>query len=218
MMKLLIRWQHAWPAFCRHSRRLALTLVNADARQPDSMAAIESMPASAMSLRKHLTAAPHRPLFLIGSIQAVAAMLFWLAVLEVPALPALAWPAGAAHAWGMPDGLFAPFVFGFLFTALPNWVNGAPIRRAEYLPTAGLMAAGNLLFYAGLRLPGRGPTAGRVELMSATLLRTTIAANILPSVSPARLPIRRGKRAALRPWSTTHDPHPDRSGTPGRPR
>lgn len=112
-----------------------------------------------MALLTHLTAAPHRPLFLIGSIQAVAAMLFWLAVLEIPALPALAWPAAAGHAWSMLYGLFAPFVFGFLFTALPNWVNGAPIRRAEYLPTAGLMAAGNLSFYAGLWLPGLGTPA-----------------------------------------------------------
>lgn len=132
-----------------------------------------------MSLIKHLTAAPHRSLFLIGSLQTIAAMLFWLAVLEVPTLPAPALSAGAGHAWSMLYGLFGPFVFGFLFTALPNWVNGAPTRRGEYLATAVLMAAGSLSFYAGLWQPAlataglalhlAGWTVGLVELLRILL-------------------------------------------------
>ncbi len=103
---------------------------------------------------KHLSAAPHRLFFLLGSLQALIAMLFWLALLEIPGLPGLAWPAPAAHAWTMLYGLFPAFAFGFLFTALPNWVNGAAIRRQEYLPTALLLASGGLLLYPGLLLPG----------------------------------------------------------------
>ena len=107
-----------------------------------------------MSFWKNLSAAPHRLLFLIGSLQALFAMLFWLAYLVWPDRLALTWPGSAAHAWTMLYGLFPAFVFGFLFTALPNWVNGLAIRRWEYLTTALLFATGGLLFYVGLLIPG----------------------------------------------------------------
>jgi uncharacterized protein involved in response to NO len=107
-----------------------------------------------MTFWKHLGAAPHRMLFLIGSLQAIFAMLFWLAVLEWSGLPELAWPGPAAHAWTMLYGLFPAFIFGFLFTALPNWVNGPAIPRRDYLATALSFAIGGLLFYAGMLVPG----------------------------------------------------------------
>lgn len=107
-----------------------------------------------MTFLKHLTAAPHRPFFLIGSLQTLLVMLFWLAVLELPSLAGTAWPPPALHAWLMLYGLFPPFVFGFLFTALPNWVDGPPIRRGEYLPAALLIGLGSLLFYPAMWLAG----------------------------------------------------------------
>jgi uncharacterized protein involved in response to NO len=50
-------------------------------------------------------------------------------------------------------GLFPFFVFGFLFTALPNWVEGGQIRRRAALGTALPMALGAALFYPGLYFP-----------------------------------------------------------------
>lgn len=107
-----------------------------------------------MSLFKHLTAAPHRPFFLLGSLQLIAAMLFWLYVLEGSTASDLRWPAPAIHAWTLIYGTLAPFVFGFLFTALPNWVNGPAVRRQEYVAAAVLIATGSLLIYPAQVVPG----------------------------------------------------------------
>jgi uncharacterized protein involved in response to NO len=107
-----------------------------------------------MTLLKHLGAAPHRSLFLLGSVQLLATMVFWLAVLVLPMAPMPIWQAASAHAWTMLYGLLTPFVFGFLFTALPNWVNGRAIRRSEYLASVILIAAGSLLFYPAQMMAG----------------------------------------------------------------
>ncbi|HRH81966.1 MAG TPA: NnrS family protein [Thiobacillaceae bacterium] len=99
-----------------------------------------------------LLAAAHRPLFLMGAVQAVLAMLWWGLTLT-GRLPAGAGPAAAAaHGWLMIYGLFPPFVFGFLFTALPNWVNGPRVPAPAYLASALLLGVGGLLFYPGLYL------------------------------------------------------------------
>ncbi len=106
-----------------------------------------------------ITAAPHRVFFLPGALQGVLAMLYWLAILAGRA--GLAWsidepwlPAGAVHAWLLLYGLFPFFVFGFLFTAVPNWLETAPPERRRYLAAALAMVTGVALFYAGLSWPG----------------------------------------------------------------
>lgn len=116
-----------------------------------------------------LAAAPHRALFLPGAVQAVAAMAWWLLELWPrvggPAiLPEAALAPGLGHAWLMLYGLLPFFVFGFLFTALPNWQEAGPVGRRAYLATGGLMAAGALLFYPGLYLPGLALAAGLIHL------------------------------------------------------
>lgn len=104
----------------------------------------------------HLGAAAHRALFLAGTAQAILAVLWWLISLEmrwVGAAPSL-FPEAAAHGWLMVYGLFPFFIFGFLFTALPNWVEHGKISRREYLGSAGLMSLGAGLVYPGLIYPG----------------------------------------------------------------
>lgn len=106
-----------------------------------------------------LTAAAHRPLFLTGAAQGVLTMLWWGMDLESrlagwPGIQPALLPPAAAHAWLMLYGFFPFFVFGFLFTALPNWVNGRPIPRRAHLATTLAMTAGAALFYPGLYLPG----------------------------------------------------------------
>lgn len=98
-------------------------------------------------------AAPHRPLFLAGSLQIVAAAIWWLALLasrgegiDIPA----PMPVSEAHAWFMIQGLFPFFVFGFLFTAMPNWVEGKKIEAREYIGTTVCLGLGTLSTWAGI--------------------------------------------------------------------
>lgn len=100
------------------------------------------------------TAAPHRMLFTAG-MTAVAVSGAWWAVeltgrnwpLPLP-LPKVApiW----AHAWLMLYAVFGPFVFGFLFTTFPRWMNGPPVPRAAYLSTFALFMVSLALAFAGL--------------------------------------------------------------------
>ncbi len=104
----------------------------------------------------HLTAAPHRPLFLAGTLQTLLVILWWGFTLETRQYGttlATQIPETAAHGWLMIYGLFPFFIFGFLFTALPNWVESGKIAQRDYLGSAGLMALGAGLFYPGLHVP-----------------------------------------------------------------
>lgn len=103
-----------------------------------------------------VAAAPHRPAFLLGALQAVLAMLFWTyALIEQytgasSLLSGLPIPAVYAHAFLMLFGLFPFFIFGFAFTVYPRWMAAPLVPRTTYLATAGLLGAGMLLFYVGL--------------------------------------------------------------------
>jgi uncharacterized protein involved in response to NO len=110
-------------------------------------------PHHAMSrLWSTLTAAPHRITFLPGAFMAVLGVLWWMLDLESrraggPGLAPEALPGPVLHAWLMLYGLFPFFIFGFLFTAMPNWLNGARIPLPAYTATGALMAAGAALVF-----------------------------------------------------------------------
>ena len=96
-------------------------------------------------------------MFLAGATQAILALAWWLTDLlgrygGLYPPPAWAVPAMWAHAFLMLYGFFPFFVFGFLMTAAPRWVNGEEVARRHYLPAFLLMAAGALLFYPALLL------------------------------------------------------------------
>ncbi len=100
------------------------------------------------------TAAPHRVLFLPGALQGVIAMLWWLLDLEIrmaggDGLVSAGLPAPLLHGWLMLFGFFPFFVFGFLFTAVPNWVSGPGIARPIYLAAVLGLSAGTVLLYFG---------------------------------------------------------------------
>ena len=91
-----------------------------------------------------LLSAPHRAFFAVGATALVGLMCLWLMQLMLPGDVAI--PAGWLHSWLMIHGVFAPFVFGFVFTAMPKWVNAAmPGRRlwvlTWFLYTVGLVVA-----------------------------------------------------------------------------
>jgi uncharacterized protein involved in response to NO len=97
----------------------------------------------------------HRLMFFFGALQIVAAMAWWLAWLTgayvsrhapLPATVAPQW----AHAWLLLYGAFPFFIFGFLMTAVPNWLGAGKMPRTAYVPSACTMAAGLVLVYAGL--------------------------------------------------------------------
>lgn len=109
-------------------------------------------------IRHVFFSAPHRVMFALGAVQALLAMVFWAADLGARyagLYPAPAWPLPSPwlHAGLMLYGLFPPFIFGFLMTALPKWVSAPALARGQYLPAFLLLAGGWLLFWLGLWAP-----------------------------------------------------------------
>jgi uncharacterized protein involved in response to NO len=110
---------------------------------------------SSLNFRDYLSAAPHRSLFLAGALQGVLTVLWWIFDLTGRygiAGSMTSWSVAPtwAHAFLMVYGFFPFFIFGFLFTTYPNWMSGDKVKPQEYIATCALMAAGVVLFYAGL--------------------------------------------------------------------
>ena len=111
-----------------------------------------------------LFTAPHRVFFAGGVFQLVVALAFWsleLVLRLTGGAPGWAAPPTWLHGGLMLYGIFPWFILGFLTTALPRLLNGAPLEAREYLPAAALMAAGALAYDLGLvwapaALPGLG--------------------------------------------------------------
>ncbi len=94
-------------------------------------------------------------MFFGGIVQSLLAITWWLSALLSHyagffASPTTLIPPYAAHAFLMIYGFFPFFIFGFLMTAAPNWVNGAKVESRFYIPAFLLMAAGVILFYFGI--------------------------------------------------------------------
>jgi uncharacterized protein involved in response to NO len=140
------------------------------------IAAPAATTASGISLRR-LLAAPHRLFFFLGMLGLVVASLWWLAQLVARALGAPLAPAvppSWIHGWTMANGFLPLFMFGFLFTAGPKWLQTqAPPARLLLVP--GLFAfAGFVLVLAGAHLGGGLAAAGALVVAggwSALLLR-----------------------------------------------
>ena len=103
----------------------------------------------------HLAAAPHRSLFLAGAVQGVLTVLWWLFDLTGRygiAGSITGWEIAPtwAHAFLMVYGFFPFFIFGFLFTTYPNWMNGDKVKPQQYVATCALMTFGVMLFYVGM--------------------------------------------------------------------
>ena len=119
----------------------------------------------------HLAAAPHRSLFLVGALQGVVTMLWWVFDLSgrygLVGAPSV-WQVAPmwAHGFLMIYGFFPFFIFGFLFTTYPNWMNGAKIGPRHFLVTCLLLTVGVVLFYVGL-ITGKSILATAVAVMLA---------------------------------------------------
>lgn len=98
-------------------------------------------------------------MFMGGALQSVAVML-WL-IMEMTTRYGVIghpvdWPVApaAVHGYLMIYGLFPFFIFGFLMTTYPRWMNGREIPAGRYVPAFVLLMLGTAGFYAGL-LTGR---------------------------------------------------------------
>ena len=119
----------------------------------------------------YLSEAPHRSLFLVGALQGVFTLLWWMLDLMgrygvIGNAPILNLAPIWAHAFLMVYGFFPFFIFGFLFTTFPNWMNGEKIKPRYYLATCIFMAGGMALFYAGLYISKTLLVAGIVAMLT----------------------------------------------------
>ncbi len=94
------------------------------------------LPTSALRL---LAEAPHRLLFTIGAANLLLAMGWWTAWLLAARWPLFEAPsalihAGWLHAIVMQYQVLPSFMFGFLLTVFPRWMNQPPLTRWQYLP------------------------------------------------------------------------------------
>lgn len=106
------------------------------------------------SLWNTFSAAPHRMMFLGGTVQFFLALALW--TIELGARYGLPWTPlpfavapTALHGALMLFGLFPFFIFGFLMTTYPRWMRGREIEPGLYIPAFVLLALGNLTLYLG---------------------------------------------------------------------
>lgn len=101
------------------------------------------------------TSAPHRMMFFAGAIQLLLPVLFWSIELigrytELWTPLEIAIPSTWAHGFIMLYGVFVFFIFGFLFTVYPRWMNGPLVPRDSYISTFIWLSLGMILFELGL--------------------------------------------------------------------
>ncbi|MEO8998810.1 MAG: NnrS family protein [Rhodanobacter sp.] len=112
-------------------------------------------PATFSELPALLASAPHRLLFFAGSIAVLLGMAWWAVELTWMRIGLSHWPQpsippGWAHAMLIQYGLFPLFMFGFLLTVFPRWMNQPALPRARYVPVAGCVFGGYVLANVGL--------------------------------------------------------------------
>lgn len=93
-------------------------------------------------------------MFFAGATAVLASMLWWACVLgagylghTVPASPV---PAGWAHAMLTQYGMLPMFMFGFLLTVFPRWMNQPALSRRHYVPVFAGVFGGYLVAHIGL--------------------------------------------------------------------
>jgi len=102
-----------------------------------------------------LGAAPHRLLFFVGATNVLLAMAWWALWLvdarwQLIGLGQPTLPAGWLHAILMQYLVLPPFIFGFLLTVFPRWMNQPALARWHYVPVGVGLLGGQVLTLAGL--------------------------------------------------------------------
>lgn len=101
-----------------------------------------------------LASAPHRLMFFAGATAVMTSMLWWACFLGAGyfghAFPPAPIPPGWAHAALIQYGMLPFFMFGFLLTVFPRWMNQSALPKSHYVPVFAGMFGGYLLAHAGL--------------------------------------------------------------------
>ncbi len=114
-----------------------------------------------------LAVAPHRYFFFLGMLGLATVSLWWLVQLWARALGApvaLALPPSWMHGWTMANGFLPFFMFGFLFTAGPKWLNVVPPETRTLMPSGALAFAGFALALAGAHVGTAIAAAGALAM------------------------------------------------------
>ena len=132
------------------------------------------LPAAFADIPRLLAAAPHRPLFLAGTVAVMLSMAWWAVELTWMRFGLAGWPQptippGWAHAMLTQYGLFPLFMFGFLMTTFPKWLGRPDLPRSRFLPVAGCVFGGYVVANVGLLALGWLLKAG-IALMLAGYL------------------------------------------------
>ncbi|MDH5472929.1 MAG: NnrS family protein [Gammaproteobacteria bacterium] len=107
------------------------------------------------SFTEVFTAAPHRMMFFAGTIQILIPVLVWLIELTgrhtnlFGTLDTLI-PSTWAHGFIMLYGVVTFFIFGFLMTTYPRWMNGNYVTQKQYVSTFIWTSLGIIIFEIGL--------------------------------------------------------------------
>ena len=100
------------------------------------------------------SAAPHRLMFFGGILQLLLTIVWWLIELLGRSGIGMVIPTTIASTWGhvilMIYTFPTFFIFGFLMTTYPRWMNGQPLPYHRYVLAFGLLITAVLLIYLGL--------------------------------------------------------------------
>ena len=133
------------------------------------------------------SAAPHRLFLWSGVLYAIVSVLLWTvqqASLYAGVWRPLLWPVphAQAHAFMMIFGVLGFYIFGFLLTTFPRWLDGDPVPRPFYLAAWGLLMVGAHGFWVALLLAPAALLAAVLAVGAgygvavAALLRVQLAA------------------------------------------
>src|SRR5215469_1875242 len=91
---------------------------------------------TATDIAELLASAPHRLLFFVGAITVLLTMAWWGAELTSLRFGLAGWPQPPippiwAHAMLIQYGMFPMFIFGFLLTVFPRWLNQPALPRSR---------------------------------------------------------------------------------------
>lgn len=146
---------------------------------PDAQSPIVSNDPAAL-----LAAAPHRPLFLAGTIAVLLTVAWWTLELASLRFGWTRWPQPTVppvwgHAVLIQYGLFPLFMFGFLMTTFPRWMNGPLVPPTRFLPVAGGVLGGYILGNLGLLGMPALLKIGLVVMLAAYVLGVSTLAGVM---------------------------------------
>ena len=142
-----------------------------------------------------VTVAPHRLFFTLAAFQLFCSLAWWGVVLILGAqgkqLPATL-PPRFGHSLLMIWGVFSFFIFGFLMTTWPRWIDAPPIPRRRYLTPAMIMTLGVVLIYVGLIVDQLLLLAGATTLAVGWSFGLVALLRVIPNrsgVVPLHIPL-----------------------------